>query len=149
MSIQFLDNLNPHSVGGPNDGLANRLQGHVLAIGVGLLDLGDLVDVLKRDGGGHLVARPATAGLDPSGLLEVPCYGGGLDCELEGVVLEGCDGHGHGRVGLVLLGSCVEVLAERHQVQPILPQRRSHRWCGARPAGRDCEPDRRRNGPPG
>lgn len=148
-SIQLLHNLNPHRIGGPNDGLTNGLQGHVLAIRVRLFNLGNLVDMLKSYGGGHLVARSAATGLDPGGLLDVPGDRGGLHDELEGIVLEGGDGNGHGCVGLVLLRTGIKVLAEGHQVQPVLSQSRSHRWCWASPAGGDRETDRRGHRPPG
>lgn len=147
--IQLLHNLNPHGIGGPNDGLANGLQGHVLAIRVRLFHLGNLVDMLESYGRGDLVARSAAAGLDPGCLLDVPGDRGGLHDELEGVVLKSGDGNGHGCVGLVLLCAGIKVLAEGHQVQPVLSQSRSHRWCWASSSGWDRETDRRGHGPPG
>lgn len=112
--FQVLDDLNAHGISGADDGFADGRQGHVLAIRVGLLDLGDLVNVLQRQSAHRNVSRPAAAGLDPGGLLQVPGDGRRLDGELEGVILEGRDGHRHGSVWLVLLRPSVEVLAEGH-----------------------------------
>ena len=89
------------------------------------------------------MARAGAAGLYAGGFLEVPADRGGLDGELKGVVLEGRDGDGHRCVGLVLLGASVEVFAEGHQVQSILPQRWAHRWCRPGSSCRHCQPDRR------
>lgn len=62
-------------------------------------------------------------------LLEVPRDRRRPDGELEGVVLEGRDDDGHGGVGLVLLGPGVEILAEGHQIEPVLTQGGPHRRC--------------------
>ena len=112
--IQVLHHLNPHGTSSPNNGLTNTLQGHVLTIGIGLLNLGNLVNMSDGQSGGDQVARPAASGLDTRCLLQVPGDGWRLDSELKGVVFEGGDSDRHGGVGLVLLGSGVEVLAEGH-----------------------------------
>lgn len=121
----------------------------MLARGVGLLDLGDLVDMSDGDGRGDYVAGAAAAGFDAGGLLEEPGDGGRLDNELEGIVLVGGDGDGHGCVGLVLLGARIEVLAEGHQVEPVLPEGGADGRGGAGAAGWHREADGGGNGPPG
>lgn len=147
--IQFLNNLNSHAIRSADNGLTNGLQRHVLAIRIGLLDFSDLVNVLEGERGGDHVAWAAAPGVDPGGFLQVPSDRRRLDGELEGVVLESRNGDGHGCVGLVLLGPGIEIFAERHKIQPILTERRTHRrrWAGS--AGRHSEPDGGRDRSPG
>jgi len=91
------------------------------------------------------VTGAAAAGLHPSSLLQVPRHRRRLHGELERVVLVRRYRHGHGSFRLELLRTRVEVLAERHQVQPVLTQRRPHWRRRPSPAGGNREPDRRRH----
>ena len=94
------------------------------------------------------MAWAAAPRLDPGGFLQVPSDRRRLDGELEGVVLKSRDGDGHGCVRLVLLSSGIEILAEGHQIQPVLTKRRAHRWRWPSSAGRDSEPDGGGDGSP-
>ena len=87
------------------------------------------------------MARAAAPRLDPGGFLQVPCDRRRLYGELKGIVLESRNGDGHGCVRLVLLSPGIEILAESHQIQPVLTQRRTHRWRRASSASRYGEPD--------
>ncbi|KAJ4837922.1 hypothetical protein Tsubulata_022512 [Turnera subulata] len=95
------------------------------------------------------VPRPGAAELDPGGFLEVPRHGRRLDDELEGVVLERRYRDAHGRLRLVLLGAGVEVLAEGHEVDLVLPQRGAQWRSCAGPACGDGQADCRAHRPPG
>ena len=148
-SIEAPDNRNPHAIRSPNDRLGNGLERHVLQIMVVLLHLCDLVHVLQRQRRRRHVTGAPAAGFYSGGLLQVPRHRRRFHGELERVVLERRYRHRHGRVGFVLLGARVEVLAERHQVQTVLTQGGTHRRCRAGAAGGDSELDGRRHGAAG
>lgn len=147
--IQVLYHFNPHSISSPDDGLANTLKGHVLTIRIRLLNLGNLVNMFDGQRGGDHVTWTAATRLDAGSLLQVPRNGGRLHNELEGVVFEGSYGDGHGGVGLVLLGSSVEVLAEGHQIEPVLTQGWTHWRSWSCSSGRHSQPDGGCHRPPG
>lgn len=113
----------------------------MLARDVGLLDLGDLVDVAEGEGGRNYVTGTLATKLETGSLLEEPGNWGRFDDELEGVVLVGGNGDGHGGVGLVLLGARVEVFAEGHQVESVLSQSRADGRCRASATARHDEAD--------
>ncbi len=112
--------LDAHGLRCPHDGFADRLQRHVLAIRIRLLDLGDLVNVLGRHGARDLVARVPTPGLQARCFLQKVGCGRGFHHEIEGVVLVGRHHDRHGHVRFDMLRPRVEVLAERHEVEPML-----------------------------
>ena len=73
------------------------------------------------------LARRGAARGDPSGLLDEVGVRGGFGDEAERPVTEGGDHHGHRHAGLHALRASVEFLAELHDVQAALAQRRTNR----------------------
>lgn len=118
--IQFLDNFNPHRSSSPNDGLTNTLQRHVLTVRIRLLHFRYLVNMFQRHRRRRHVPGSAATRLNTRRLFQVPSNRRRLDGELERVVFESRNRDGHRRLWLVLLRAGIEVLAECHQIEPVL-----------------------------
>src|SRR5690606_38766006 len=112
------------------------------------LHLGDLLQLLAGDRADLLLARLVRARallllrVETEGLLDEHRRGRGLEDEAEGAVLVDRDDHRDDEriLGLGLRGS-VELLAELHDVDAVLAERRTHGRGGVRLACRDLELD--------
>src|SRR5690606_17303279 len=128
-----------HRTGGTRDGAHGRVQ--VGSGQVGFLRLGDLLELGAGDLAHLLGVRALGTALHAGRLLEQDRGGRGLGDEGEGTVRVGRD-HGRDRQArLHLLRGGVERLAELHDVQATLAQRRADRRRRVGLAGLDLQLD--------
>src|SRR5205085_8629613 len=104
------------------------------------LQLRDLTDLLARDATNLVAIRSRGAAIDTSSFLEQNRGGRCLRDEGEAAVgVHGdLDRNDHSRL---TLRARVELLAELHDVDAVLTQRRTNRWRGVRCAGRNLQLD--------
>lgn len=108
-------------------------------MGIGLLDFGNLVDVLETDGAHDVVARSAGALLDAGSLLEEVGGGRCFRVEGEGSVRLDEDLSGNGDTGLDVRSASVELLAKVHGLDTTSTKSGTDRGRGCRLASRDEE----------
>src|SRR5215207_4945569 len=112
------------------DGLDGRFE--VRRVQVLELELGDLLDLVAGDGADLLLVRLARALGDAGGLLQKVGRGRRLRLERERAVGEDRDDDRHLEVGIHLRGLRVEGLAELHDVDAVLAERRPDGRRGVR-----------------
>src|SRR5829696_219493 len=112
------------------DGLDGRFE--VRRVQVLELEAGDLLDLVARDGADLLLVRLARALGDAGGLLQEVGRGRRLRLERERAVGEDRDDDRHLEVGVHLRGLRVEGLAELHDVDAVLAERRPDGRRGVR-----------------
>ena len=104
------------------------------AVKVGQLGLGDLLKLGSLDGANASLGGLSGTFSDSSSLGDQHRRWGRLGDEGETAVFEDRDFHRDHEPGFVL-GAGVVLLAERHDVDPVLTEGRTHRWCGVGFAG--------------
>lgn len=122
-----------------NDTLRDGFQTKRLEVGVGLLNFGNLVDVLEADGAHDVVARSAGALLYSGGLLEEIGSGRRFGGEGEGAVWLDEDLGGNGDAGLDVGSAGIELFAKVHGLDTTSTKGGTDRWRGCRLASRDKE----------
>src|SRR5829696_2576362 len=125
------------------DGLDGRFE--VRRVQVLELEAGDLLDLVARDGADLLLVRLARALGDAGGLLQEVGRGRRLRLERERAVGEDRDDDRHLEVGVHLRGLRVEGLAELHDVDAVLAERRPDGRRGVRLPRRNLQLDIARN----
>ena len=88
--------------------------------------LGDLFGLSQSDGANLVLVGHARGGVDASGLLDQDRSRRGLGDEAEGTVSVNSDDNGDDHADLAL-GTFVELLGERHDVNALLAQSRTNR----------------------
>src|SRR4051794_22358139 len=135
-----------HRAGGAGDDALGLVQR--VGVEVGHLGLRDLTDLVAGDGGDLGLVRLAGALLDAGGLEQHARGRRGLGDEGERAVLEHRDLDGHD-VTALRLGRRVVRLAELHDVDAVLAERRTDGRRGGGSAGLDLELDDRGQPLPG
>ena len=111
----------------------------MLEVRVGLLDFGNLVDVLEAYGAHDVVAGSAGALLDAGSLLEKVSSGRSFCNEGEGAVRLDKNLSGNGDARFDVSSASVEFLAKIHGLDTTSTERRTDRRRGRRLASRDEE----------
>src|SRR5687768_12509164 len=135
-----------HRPGGTGDDLLGLVE--VVGVEVGHLGRGDLADLVTGDRGDLGLVRLARALLDTGGLEQHARGRRGLGDEGERAVLENRD-LDRDDVAPLRLGRGVVGLAELHDVDAVLAERRTHGRRGGRRTGVDLELDDRGQPLPG
>src|SRR3712207_2220865 len=130
VEAETLFDVQAHVAGRALDGLDGRLQ--VGRVQVLELEPGDLLDLVAGDGADLLAVRLARALRDAGGLLQEVGGGRRLRLERERAVGEDRDDDRHLEVGVHLRGLRVEGLAELHDVDAVLAERRPDGGRGGR-----------------
>ena len=125
-------NGNTHVAGGAFDDAHRRLN--TGAVEVGELGLGDLLKLGAIDGANTAISGLTGTLLNSSGLGNQNRGRRGFGDEGETAVFEDRNFNRNHVSGLVL-GASVVLLAERHDVDPVLTEGRTHRRCGVGFAG--------------
>src|SRR5690606_12178369 len=122
--VSSADDLQPHRAGGATDAAHGRLD--VGGVEIRKLGLGDLPDLLHGDLADLVLVRLARPLLELGGLHQQDRRRRRLGDEGEAAVRVRGDEHGDDDVPHAL-GARVELLAELHDVEPVLAERGPHR----------------------
>ena len=131
-------NGNAHAAGGALDHADSGFQRS--SVQVGHLGLGDLLGLCQRDGANLVLVGHAGSSVDAGSLLDQNGRRRGLGDEGEGAVSVNSDDNGDDHAHLVL-GTLVELLGERHDVDALLTQSRTNRGSRSCLAGGDLQLD--------
>src|SRR3970040_2935600 len=99
----------------------------IIAVEIRHFDFGDLFELLSGQPSYLFLEGVAAAGLKTQCLLDQYRRRRSLGDKGETLVAENRDDYRGGQPLFHLLGLCIELLAELHDVQAMLPERRSHR----------------------
>ena len=131
-------NGNAHAAGGALDHADSGLQGS--SVQVGHLGLGDLLGLSQRDGANLVLVGHAGSSVDAGSLLDQNGRRRSLGDEGEGAVSVDRDDDGDDHAHLIL-GTLVELLGERHDVDALLTQSRTNRGSRSCLAGGNLQLD--------
>src|ERR1051326_9050282 len=135
--IASLRDLDTHGAGRALDHAHGRLDGPAIEI-LELL-LGDLADLRLVDRADAAASGRFRAAVDLGRLLEKIGHRRGAHLERERAILVDGDDHRDRRILLEILRLRIERLAELHDVEPALTERRPDRGRGIRGARRDLQ----------
>lgn len=126
------DHLDTNGLGLCNHALAQALQAQSRQSCLGLLDAGDLVDVLEGDfadnfmAGVHGAADAVLAGLDIGSVQQKPCSGRRAEVKGEGAIRTDGDTRGNGNAGVDVSSTGIELLDTIELATSEIPVRRRY-----------------------